>query len=507
MKISSENLPNSLVDLQNLCSELRGENEWLKRSLQQMEEMIRLLRHQRFGAKSEQSQHPGMMPLFPEPEPKEPVQTPSKDVTVPEHTRTITPRKPFPDSLPRVIETIDLAEGEKFCSCCGEASPLRKVSEEVSEKLNIVPATYHVIRYIRPVYSCRHCERMKVMPMPSHPIPKCSVTPSSLAQIAVSKYMDSLPLYRQEQIFSRSGIELSRDQMARWMIQIAEKLRPIYALLHKQLLSGPILHMDETTLQVLREEGRLPTAKSYMVVQARGDPEGKAIVLFHYSPSRSKNAMAPLLQGYKGILLTDGLEVYNSYCRASDEILHAGCWSHARRKFTEALKATKASNRKGNLAGMGLSLIDRLFAIESLAKDFSVEEREAMRHEKSAPILEEFKAWLSNHIATVPSKSLVGVAMAYTMRQWEKLVVFLTSGQIPIHNNFVENAIRPYAIGRKNWLFSSSEDGAEANAILYSLLSTAKVNGLHPIDYLTRAMLGLAAGQAADEFLPFAAIH
>lgn len=220
MNINHQSLPSDPTELQKLCLQQSHEISWLKNNLQRMEEMLRLLRHQRFGAKSEQMHHPGMQALFAEPDVPPPAPA-AKDQTVREHTRTVTPRQPFPPSLPRVEEVIDLPEAEKFCPCCGESTPLRKVSEETSEKLHIVPATYTVIRYVQPVYSCRHCEKMRVMSMPAHPIPKCSVTTPSLAQIAVSKYLDSLPLYRQEQIFARSGLEIGRDQMARWMIQIA----------------------------------------------------------------------------------------------------------------------------------------------------------------------------------------------------------------------------------------------------------------------------------------------
>lgn len=262
--------------------------------------------------------------------------------------------------------------------------------------------------------------------------------------------------------------------------------------------------MDETTLQVLKEEGRLATAKSYMVVQARGDPEGQAMVLFHYSPSRSTKAMAPFLEGFRGILLTDGLEVYNSYCQSADGTILAGCWSHARRKFAEAFKATKASNRKGTLAGHGLHAIDQLFKVEASLKNLSPEDRHKERQERSKPITKDLKDWVASNIASVPAKSLIGKAIAYLMNQWGKLTVFLEDGRIPLHNNFVENAICPYAVGRKNWLFSDSEDKAEANAILYSLISTAKLNGLSPLQYLTCALIHVSSGFPIHECLPLA---
>ncbi len=507
MHTRTNNLPESPVELKSICLRQSGEIEWLKQDVERLEAMLRLLRHQRFGSKSEQSEHPTMRALFPESDDSAGAESgEAKDAVtaVKAHDRKNTPRKPFPDSIPRQVVPLELPESERICACCGGTDTLKKVSEDISEKLNMTPATFTVFRYVRPIYSCKSCETMKAVAMPPHPIPKCSVTTETLSQIAVNKYLDCLPLYRQEQIFLREGVDIGRDKMARWMIDIGEWLIPVRNRLHEMLLSQDILHMDETTLQVLKEQNRLPTSKSYMVVQARGDPGGRAIVLFHYSPSRSRDAMESLLKDFSGILLTDGLSVYNSYCDGRPSVVHAGCWSHARRKFTDAQKGALPSSRKGSLAKVAVDLIDKLFAIEAeYSKSRDTEFLLKIRIEKSLPLIEELETWLTTNLQSVPKKSLTGQAMRYLSNQWPKLLHFLDDGKIPLHNNFVENAIRPFALGRKNWLFSDGEAGAEASAILYSLLVTAKINGLNPGQYLTRALCGIAAGEDPNLHLPF----
>jgi len=283
-------------------------------------------------------------------------------------------------------------------------------------------------------------------------------------------------------------------------------LSPLVDLLHRHLLEGPICQIDETTVQVLKEKGRLPTAKSYMIVQARGDPSGKAAVVFHYNPSRSKAVMKERILGYEGILLSDGLEVYNSLCTDMPKIVHAGCWSHVRRKFVDAQKSRKPSKRKKSLAYEFLLLIDRLFKIERKAKDLSDEDRLDRRKKESKPLIEDIDRLIDEKISSVPKTSPIGKALHYTSNQWPKLTKFLGDAKIPIHNNFTENMIRPFTVGRKNWLFSTSVEGAKASAVLYSLLVTAKVNGLNPYEYLCRALTEISQPNPIENLaalLPF----
>lgn len=490
-------LPTDIATLQAMVRSLHSHGVHMEWEIGRLESLLRLARGERFGSSSEKLLHPGMRSLFPE-------QAAATDeshrddttVEVKSHTRTPTPRKSYSEHLPREDVQLDIPEADRRCDCCGGNQALKLVSEQISEKLHVVPAQFMVRRYHRPVYSCPTCETMKAATMPPHPIAKCGVTTETLAGIAVGKYMDGLPLYRQEQIFAREGIEIGRDKMSRWMVQLGERLQPLVGLLHRELMVGGELCMDETSIQVLKEEGRSPTSQSFMLVQARGDPVcGRSIVLFHYSPSRSRESIGRLLEGFSGILLTDGLGVYDGFGGPQSGVIHAACWAHVRRKFVEAQKGTKATSRKGSLAEHGLRLINMMFQIEAEAMENLPTERLSIRQASTRPLVDELKCWLDQRVDQVPKKSLIGEAIRYTLGQWPKLVRFLDDGRIAMHNNFVENMIRPFAVGRKAWLFADTPEGAMANATLYSLLVTAKVNGLHPTEYLVRALTGVGTAQ------------
>jgi len=225
MNHTTKSLPEDPEKLKEMCVKLMGENGWLRRDIEHLEAKLRMARYSSFAAKSERNLHPGMQSLFPEEETKKDEEKPSKEVEVKGHTRKFK-RKPLPDALPRKEVYIDIPEKERTCSCCGAVNELKEVSKEISEKLHWIPAQCEVLKYIRPVYSCKKCETMKVMPMPPHPIPGCSASLETIANIAVSKYMDSLPLYRQEKMLLRQKVEVGRDKMVRWMIKIGVKLEP-----------------------------------------------------------------------------------------------------------------------------------------------------------------------------------------------------------------------------------------------------------------------------------------
>ena len=493
-----ENLP--VEALRGLCLDLAGEVE-------RLQDLLALAHRRRFAASSEQLLHPGMRLLFPEQVKAiedEAAASKDEEVEVKSYKRR-GGRRRFPEALPREDIPLDLPESDRVCDCCGHREWLKKISERFSEKLHYQPALYKVIRYIRSIYSCSKCETIKAAPLPPHPLPKTSVTTETLAQIAVSKYMDALPLYRQSEIFARHGIDISRDKMARWMIGIALLCRPLVDRLHLRLLSGNLVQMDETGFQVLSEPGRDATSKSYMIVQARGDPQGKTIVIFHYETSRSKVTVKELLGNFKGTLLTDGLKVYASLCLAEEGLVAAGCWMHARRRFIDAQKATK-KRRRGSVCARMLGLIDGLFKIESDVKTASADKRLEARARRSAPILEKIKVLIDENIGLYPKDSLMGDALGYARNQWGPLNAFLANGTIEIHNGLVENFIRPFAVGRRNWLFAESTDGADASATLYSLLVTAKANGINPYQYLCRILSELPKIQRSEDYdalLPF----
>ncbi len=477
-------LPNDIDALKQLVIDLQQHNE-------QLAERNRLLHAIIYGPKSEKKPVPveDQYSLFDEAEQTQAEQAPKtfEEVFVPAHMRGKRGRKPIPADLPRVEIVHDIPEADKICPCGCE---LTRIGEEVSEKLDIVPAKIQVQRHIRPKYACRSCEgveddgpTVKIAAMPPQLIAQGIVTPGLLAHVAIAKYADALPLYRQEGQFLRLGLDISRGTLASWMIRAAEACQPLIDLSIEELRSGPIVNMDETTVQVLNEDGRANTAKSYMWV-ARGGPPEKPVVLFRYHPSRAGSVAEEILGNYQGFLQTDGYAGYEALGER-DGLRHLGCWAHCRRKFVEVEKAA-GKKAKGGTAHAVLELIGKLYGVERLAEKQKLKPEQivALRAEQSRPLLDSIKALLDARAATSPPKSLLGKAIAYARKQWDRLTVYLEDGRLRPDNNLAENAIRPFAVGRKNWLFSGAPRGAHASAALYSLIETAKANGLEPYAYL-----------------------
>ena len=458
-----------------------------------LHEQIRLLRSKLFGRKTEQYVDSGQdqLRLFDEIEDAASSEEEGQqEVPVVAYRRKKRGRKPLPEDLPRIEKIHDLPEEEKVCACGYE---LTKIGEEVSEKLDYVPAKLQVIKHIRYKYACKACEgvdsdggAVKIAPPPVQIIPKGIATPGLLAQILVSKFCDALPFYRQEKIFARLGIDLHRATMANWAIKVSEQCRPLMQVLRSEILSGPLVNIDETTVQVLKEPDRANTTKSYMWV-FRGGPPDKPALVFDYHPTRSGQVPKDYLNGYQGYIQTDGYSGYDAL-GAQKGIVHVGCWAHVRRKFFEVVQARKKNSRQKNKTGSGdvaLSYIKKLYTIESMAnrQDYSAEQIQQMRQEQAKPVLDEFKAWLEKRFVQTPPKGLLGKAISYALNQWPRLIIYLEDGQLRPDNNLVENAIRPFVIGRKNWLFSGHPRGAAASACLYSLIETAKANRLEPYLY------------------------
>jgi hypothetical protein len=317
------------------------------------------------------------------------------------------------------------------------------------------------------------------------PIPKSIATAGLCAFIAIMKYADGLPLYRQEKILARYGIDISRATLASWMIKLGELIVPLMNLLHETQVSYDVLQMDETTVQVLKEDGRAAQTKSRMWVRRGGSPK-TPVILFDYEPTRSGAVAWRLLEDFKGILQSDGYSGYTAVGKR-DGLVHVGCLAHARRKFDEALKAQKVTGR-GGLAAQGLTLIQRIYRIEKLAREAKLtpDQRKKLRDERAQPIWDELRKWLDAKRGHAPPQTLVGQAMTFLDNQWPLLIGYLEDGRIEVDNNLCENAIRPFVLGRKAWLFSDTPDGAEASARLYSLIETAKASGLEPYAYLKR---------------------
>ena len=305
------------------------------------------------------------------------------------------------------------------------------------------------------------------------------------AHIVTARYVDSLPLYRQEKQWRRMGIDLPRSTLAQWIIKVGQAVQPLINLLNDRLLAGDYLGMDETTLQVLKEPGRAPQNKSYLWVR-RGGPPDRPIILFDYDQSRGQTVPMRLLDGFEGYLQTDGYEGYKQVCSTST-ITRLGCWAHVRRKFDEALKAQPHPDAD-SLAGIGLRKIRALYRIEREAADLDDDQRYAKRRHEALPRLNDLRAWLTTHLPLVPRQSALGKALNYAHTQWPSLIVYVERGDLSIDNNPVENVIRPFVVGRKNALFCDTVAGAHATANLYSVIETAKANMIGTVPLLEKAI-------------------
>ena len=498
--------------LQAQVLELHQKLEQQSLFIDQLLEQIRLARHQHFGTRSERYSLDQMALAFNEAEAAVDdenacalAQANGDTVVVPAHRPKKGGRRRLPKTFPRIEVVHELEEAECRCGKC--AATLEPVSEKVSEQLDIQPATVRVIRHVRKTYACQTCDgAITTAPMPVQPIPRSMASPGTLAHIAVGKYVDGLPLYRQEKKLKRIGVDLPRSTLASWMVKAGMLVQPLINLLRDRLLSYDIVAMDETRLQVLKEPGKKAQSQSYLWVQ-RGGPPDHPILLYDYDPSRSQQVPIRLLHGFCGYLQTDGYEGYSKVC-AEQGLTAVGCWAHARRKFDEALKAQSVltlEKQKKSLAAVALAKIQALYRIERDIKTLPPEERHRIRSLRSKPLLDELRIWLDQHIPIVPPRSALGKAMNYTHKQWPKLTVFIEDGRLRMDNNLVENAIRPFVIGRKNFLFCDTVAGANASANLYSLIETAKANGIEPYAYLRTVFTELpnaTSVEAIEALLP-----
>jgi transposase len=497
-------LPADVEGLQRLVRQLQQDNTVLRSRAEVLEDELRLLRHKLFGRRSEQltAEDLQQASLFDEAEwidEQEKPKPPETTIEVSAHRRRKRGRKPLPADLPREEVLHDIPEEEKICTC---GQPLVRIGEETSEQVEIIPQQIKVIRHIRPKYACKACEgtdsdqAVKIAPVPLQIIPKSIVTPGLLAYVLVSKFCDAIPFYRQEKLFSRIGIELSRVDFSNWAIQAARQCDPIIEIFLDEIRAGPVVQMDETRLQVMKELGRANTTQSYMWV-IRGGPPENPVILYRYHPTRSAKIPLQYLSEYEGFLHTDGYEGYEK-AGALPGVTHAGCWAHVRRRFDEAAKASK----KTGSAEEALSRIAKIYRIEQhlRAQQLDSEMFVRNRKEKVLPILTDFMKWLDKKTLQVPPSTLLGKSVHYALGEWEKLVKYLDSPYLTPDTNLVENAIRPFVLGRKNWMFSGSPRGAHASATLFSLIETAKANGLEPYRYLRYIFTKLPFAKTQDDY-------
>jgi len=503
--VDFKKLPDDFGQLKKIISNLLGDNISKERRIDLLLEEIELWKKRIFAPKTERftGEGDGQQYLFNEAEieaDKEPCgKIESEKIQVAGYTKRKKGREKLPSSLPREIVDIDIEEKDKTC-----AADVKRtfIKWEISEKLDIKPPEVKVIQTRRAVYGCPDsccvlCEEENDTPVKTAPVQpqlleKSIVTPGLAAFILTSKYCDHLPYYRLESIFNRYGIDISRQTMCRWTIQLYGKFRIFTELFRKEIFSGPLIGIDETTMQVIMELGRAAQTKSYLWVFRGGNPRAPTI-LFEYRETRSGKFLLDRLKDYKGYIQTDGYAGYDALDDFPDITLIA-CWAHARRIFNDAAVASK---NKGS-AHVALSMIQRLYLTEKQGKDLDPDKRKQLRQEHSVPVLEKIKEWLDKKSAGLLPEGYLGKAIRYTLKFWPRLVRYVEDGIIPIDNNGVENALRPECLGKKNWLFAFTPSGAEASAFHYSIIETAKANGLDPYWYMRYLFQQLIHAKSED---------
>jgi transposase len=456
-----------------------------------LKEKYDLLVYKRFVRSAEQLLADDKQPLLFVEEAGEPAvkeEEPQELETVKSFTRKKAGRKPLSAKIEHRERIIDIPESEKTCAC---GAALTRTGEETSKKLVIIPMQIFVDHQIRPKYACRQCEgtedegrpTVRIAPVEPSMIPKSIASASALAVIFTQKFEMHLPYYRQEKQFEQIGVVISRQDMSNWQQQAYDKLEPLFAMLKRTVKEGPVVQMDETPVQVIGEENRSDIQKSRMWL-ARGGPPGKKVIWYEYHPTRAAYNAKAFLEGYSGYLQTDGYDGYDCAVKDMPGIIHVGCMAHARRRFFEASKI----NKKPQSAEEGIKHIRRLYRLEDALRSKWKDDLESFNEERkkeAASLLDEFKAWLLKRVNEVPPKTLLGEAVNYTLSQWDKLAKYLESPYLTPDNNACENAIRPFVLGRKNWLFCQSVGGAKSSCGMFTLIETAKQNGLVPRKYLT----------------------
>ncbi len=450
------------------------------------EGLLRLNKHRQFGSSSETAEALEQLSLFDEVEnTAEPKQAePELEEVTYQRRKRKGKREADLSALPTEVIEHALPEDERICPDCG--GELHRMGQDSRRELKIIPAQVKVVEHRRAVYSCRACEKNSdhvpiVKATLPEPVIKGSIaSPSLVAHIMNQKYVMHVPLYRQEQAWLREGISLSRQNMANWVIRCSEDwLEPLYNRMKELLRLSEVLHADETVCQVLREPGKKANTNSYMWLYRTSGAALMQIVLYEYQPTRSSAHPKRFLNGWKGYLHADG---YSGYHNLPPDIIVIGCWTHLRRKFTDALKSLPEESKDKGAAYEAIKRIGALFHKEDQWKDLEPDKRQELRLKESKPLAEALFAWLES-LNVLPQFPL-GKAVNYALNQRRWLMNFYLDGRMELSNNRAENSIRPFAVGRKNWLFANTQKGVRASAVVYSIIETAKANGLKPFEYL-----------------------
>jgi transposase len=496
-KLFSENeiLRNEVQGLKLQVESHQDKIKHYESEVSRLYEMLLELKRMKFGTKSERWESSEQLVFneveieFKKPEPS------AKDddeIKVGGYTKKRGGRKPLPLDLEREVIIIELPEAERFTE---DGMSLKIIGYEISEKLSYEPSKTKVIQYRRAKYGVNNGDYEKTAPPVPSIIPKGIATPELVAAITTQKYSYGLPLYRQEEMFAQMGVDLPRQTMARWVVQSSEACIPVYNILCDRLLEDFYVSCDETPTQVLKEKGRAAESKSWMWV--RCTPFGKnKIILFDYDPSRSGEVAKKLFTDFKGFLQVDGYAGYNTL-EKNLEIMRIGCNMHGRRYFEQAKTIGAKSGQ--SLGEMGLRFYKQLYEFEEGWRSLPPEERHRLRQEKHVPVWDEFKAWVELNYKKVPPKSKIGKAFHYFLSEYEYLIGYLKDGRLEMDNGFAERAIRKFAIGRNNWIFADTEAGANASAIFYSLICTAKINGVKPYEVMKYLFIELPKAKTLED--------
>ncbi len=501
-------LESQLAERDEMISTLQNSINELNRLVTNLTEIITQMRKDKFGPSSEKTVVTDgsceQLSLFNEVELEsgskavEPVERDSKGKL-----------KPKSKSVRKVQIIKDLPVTEVLCEAPDEAmtcprchTDLKVIGREyVREEIEYIPAQLRILRYYRYSYECPKCKRSDKpfiikAGVPTSLMNHSPASPSSVANVMYQKYVNGIPLYRQEKDWERMGIVLSRATMANWTIKCADEyITPVVDRMRELLIQRDVLHADETPVQVLKEPGKKPQTKSYMWLYRTGNDGEAPIILYDYRSSRSGDNAEEYIKGFSGYLHTDG---YSGYNRLTG-VTRCGCWAHLRRKFDEALPIGKASEANGSYAQQGIAYCNKLFQIEADLTDMSPEDRYNKRLELEKPVLEVFWSWLDSFVPLRGSK--LATAVTYARNQKPYLENYLLDGRCSISNNIAENAIRPFVTGRKNWLFADTPKGAAASAAIYSIVETAKANGLDVFLYLEQLLMHMTDWDHSPEYL------
>ncbi len=496
-------------------AELQEEVKRLHQKMDRLTEQFLNAQRARFGQSSEKKKYvmdgAEQVQLFNEaettqnPKAEEPT---IEEVTVAAHKRKKKRTyEELTEGLPEEEILLELKGDQLVCAKCG--GTLRLIGKKfVKSEIIYIPAQVKLLKYFACTYACDQCEKKTGFAnivgtvAPPSLMKHSLASPSSVAEVMTKKYVDGVPLTRQEKIWKREGIELSSATLANWVIQTSQNwLKPLYRRLKHALLESTVIHADETVVQVLKEDGKKASSQSRMWVYASPERGGKPIRYFEYQPDRKGIRAAEFLRGYHGCLVTDGYSGYDQV----EGVTRCGCWAHMRRKWREAMP--KGATMQTSQAAVGYNYCNKLFALEKKFAGMNSQNRKFARQAEAEPLLDAYWLWLKT-LDPMPGSKLEE-AVTYANNQREYLCAFLQHGEVEISNNPAENAIRPFVVGRKNWLFSDTPKGADSSAIVYTLVETAKANGIDPYAYLLRVLSLLPyfgkspSNEELDQLLPW----